>query len=106
MCCLHCSQLKVPIGGLTPYPRDYKRDRASNVDVIMSPIGMATLLNVDANTSVAAAYNAAYKSTGYNGNAIIAGKIVSATSPACQAVHNQRHLVFTILGGDSWISVV
>lgn len=51
----------MPIGGLTPYPKDYKRDRASNVDVTLSPLALLTLVNISSSTDVSAAYKEAVK---------------------------------------------
>ena len=61
---------------MTPYPKDYKRDKASNVDVVISPLSLTTLLNVTAAATVAEAYAEALKPADHNGNAIIAGESI------------------------------
>lgn len=72
------TQIKVPIGGLVPYPKDHKRDKGANVDVVMSPLSMATMVDVNASATVADAYSDAFKSAEVqlNGNAMLAGRSI------------------------------
>lgn len=67
----------MPIGGLTPYPKHYKRDRATNVDVTLSPLALSTLVNISSSSDVAAAYKEAVKGAEVKlaGNAMTAGAL-------------------------------
>jgi hypothetical protein len=69
-------QVKVPIGGLTPYPKDDSSSvKTSNVDVTLSPQSLMTLVDVNASVAVSAAYKAAFEAAGtdFDGNAMVAG---------------------------------
>lgn len=69
-------QVKVPLGGLTPYPKDDSTFvKTSAVDVTLSPLSLTTLVDVNASVAVSAAYKAAFDAagTGFDGNAMVAG---------------------------------
>lgn len=60
----------MPLGGLTPYPKDRGLDKESHLHLVVSPLGLATLAAATGNSSgsgnaggsIAASYHAAFES--------------------------------------------